>query len=174
MVAAMDGDPAAHAALLRALVPLLRSFYGHRMHSAREDVEDLVQETLIAVHTRRETFDRSRPFTAWLYAVARYRMVDFLRRRRDMVSLENMESALAESGFLTTEGFEDASSARMDVDALLGSLPSKQARAIRDTHVEGKTAAEAAAEAGLSESDVKISVHRGLKALAVRIKGSRK
>ncbi len=174
MLAGMDGDAAAHAALLRALVPLLRSFYGHRMRSAREDVEDLVQETLIAVHTRRETFDRSRPFTAWLYAVARYRMVDFFRRRRDMVSLENMESALAESGFLTTEGFEDASSARIDVDALLGTLSSKQARAIRDTHVEGKTAAEAAAGAGLSESDVKISVHRGLKALAMRIKGSRK
>jgi RNA polymerase sigma factor (sigma-70 family) len=174
MLAGLDGDGGAHAALLHALVPLLRSFYRHRLRGAREDVEDLVQETLIAIHTRRGTFDRTRPFTAWLYAVARYRMVDFYRRRRDLVSLENLEVALAENGFLTAESFEDASSARMDLDALLGTLSAKQARAIRDTHVEGRTAAEAAAAAGLSESDVKISVHRGLKALAARIKGSLK
>lgn len=173
MLAGLDGDAVAHAALLRALAPLLRSFYGHRMRDAREDVEDLVQETLIAVHTRRETYDRDRPFTAWLYAVARYRMVDFFRRRRDLVSLEHMEMALAEHGFLTAESFEDASAAQRDVDALLGTLSPKQARAIRDTHVEGRTAAEAAASAGISESDVKISVHRGLKALAARIKRTR-
>lgn len=166
MLAGLDGDAAAHAALLHALVPLLRSFYGHRMRSAREDVEDLVQETLIAIHTRRESFDRSRPFTAWLYAVARYRMVDYFRRRREPVPLDDLD--------LAAEGFEDASAASMDVDALLGTLSPKQAHAIRATHVEGKTAAEAAADAGLSVSDVKVSVHRGLKALVARIRGSGK
>ena len=66
---------------------------------------------------------------------------------------------------------EDAAGARMDVDRLLATLSPKQARAIRDTHVEGKSIAEAASGAGIGESDVKISVHRGLKALAARIKG---
>jgi RNA polymerase sigma factor (sigma-70 family) len=165
MLAGLDGDAVAHAALLRALVPLLRSFYGHRMRSARADVEDLVQETLIAIHTRRESFDRSRPFTAWLFAVARYRLVDFFRRRRDQVSLDQLDAAF--------EGVEDDCSASLDVDALLGTLTPKQAHAIRATHVEGKTTAEAAADAGISVSDVKVSVHRGLKALAARIKGSR-
>lgn len=164
MLAGLDGDAIAHAALLRALVPLLRAFYGHRMRTARADVEDLVQETLIAIHTRRESFDRERPFTAWLYAVARYRMVDFFRRRRDQVSLELIDAELA---------FEDDAAAVMDVDTLLGTLSPKQAHAIRATQVEGKTAAEAAADAGISVSDVKVSVHRGLKALAARIKGSR-
>jgi RNA polymerase sigma factor (sigma-70 family) len=164
MLAGLDGDAASHAALLHALVPLLRSFYGHRMRGALADVEDLVQETLIAIHTRRESYDPARPFTAWLYAVARYRMVDFFRRRRDQVSLDQIDAELA---------FEDESAAIMDVDTLLGTLSPKQAHAIRATHVEGKTAAEAAADAGISVSDVKVSVHRGLKALAARIKGSR-
>jgi RNA polymerase sigma factor (sigma-70 family) len=162
MLAGLDGNAAAHAALLRALVPLLRSFYGHRMRNEREDVEDLVQETLIAIHTRRESFDRERQFTAWLYAVARYRMVDFFRRRRDQVSLDAIDAELA---------FEHDADASIDVNALLGTLSPKQANAIRATHVEGKTAAEAAADAGLSVSDVKISVHRGMKALVARIRG---
>ena len=164
MIGSLDGDALAHGLLLRALVPLLNAFYRRRLARA-EDVEDLVQDTLITVHTRRETFDRSRPFTAWLYAIARYRTIDHYRRHRQTVAIEDVES------ILMAEGFEDAAGARMDVDRLLATLSPKQARAIRDTHVEGKSIAEAASGAGIGESDVKISVHRGLKALAARIKG---
>lgn len=110
MTDGLDGDAAAHAALLRALVPLLRSFYRRRLRDAEDDVEDLVQDTLIAIHTRRATYDRDRPFTAWLYAIARYRMIDHFRRRKVSVPIEDVEAILVE------EGFEDASSARMDVD----------------------------------------------------------
>ncbi|MEW6149880.1 MAG: sigma factor-like helix-turn-helix DNA-binding protein, partial [Pseudomonadota bacterium] len=53
----------------------------------------------------------------------------------------------------------------------LGTLPPKQSRAIRDTHIDGQSIAEAATRAGIGESDVKISVHRGLRALAARLKG---
>jgi len=167
MVMGLGGDAGAHAALLRALVPLLHAFYRRRMRGAEEDVEDLVQETLIAVHERRASYDRDRPFTAWFYAVARHQMVDHFRRRKVHVPLEDVEAILA------GEGFEDAISARMDVDRLLDTLSPKQARAIRDTHVDGKSVAEAAQAAGIGESDVKVSVHRGLKALAGRIRGSR-
>ena len=59
MIGSLDGDAVAHGLLLRALAPLLHAFYRRRVTRA-EDVEDLVQDTLIAVHTRRETFDRSR------------------------------------------------------------------------------------------------------------------
>lgn len=165
MIGSLDGDALAHGLLLRALVPLLHSFYRRRLPHP-EDVEDFVQDTLIAVHTRRETFDRDRPFTAWLYAIARYRVIDHYRRRRQTVAIENVES------ILVAEGFEDAVNARMDVDSLLLTLSPKQARAIRDTHVEGKSVAEAAAGAGIGESDVKVSVYRGLRALSARIKGS--
>jgi RNA polymerase sigma factor (sigma-70 family) len=164
MTAGLHGDAAAHGALLRALVPLLRSFYGRRLRGSEADIEDLVQETLIAVHERRATYDRERPFTPWLYAVARYRLIDHFRRQRTVV-VEDLED------ILIAEGFEEATAARLDVDRLLSSLPPKQARAIRDTHVEGLSVAEAARGAGIGESDVKVSVHRGLKELMARIRG---
>ena len=167
MTQGLGGDAAAHAALLRALVPLLRTYFSRRMRAADADVEDLVQETLIAVHERRATYDRERPFTAWLYAVARYRLIDHFRRRRTSVPIEDLEESLG------VDGFEEATSARLDVEVLLSSLPPKQARAIRETHLEGLTSAESARGAGLGESDVKISVHRGLKALVARIRGGR-
>jgi RNA polymerase sigma-70 factor (ECF subfamily) len=165
MTGGLDGDAAAHEALLRALVPLLRGFYRRRLRGADDDAEDLVQETLISVHTRRASYDRDRPFTAWMYAIARYRLIDHLRRRRASVSIEDVEA------ILIVEGFEEATSARLDVSAMLSTLSPKQARAIQDTHLEGLSVAEAAARAGIGESDVKVSVHRGLKALAARIKG---
>lgn len=165
MIGGLDGNAAAHGLLLRALVPLLHAFYRRRLNTT-EDAEDLVQDTLIAVHTRRETFDRDRPFTAWFYSIARYRMIDHYRRRRRTVPIEDVETILA------IEGFEDSSNARLDVDNLLLTLSPKQARAIRDTHLDGKSVAEAASGAGIGESDVKVSVHRGLKALGARINGS--
>jgi RNA polymerase sigma-70 factor (ECF subfamily) len=167
MTAGLDGDAASHEALLRALVPLLGVFYRRRMRDAQDDVEDLVQETLISVHGKRATYDRDRPFTAWLYAIARYRLIDHFRRRRLSVPIEDVET------ILIVEGFENAASARMDVDALLSTLSPKQARAIRDTHIDGLSISDAAAGAGIGASDVKVSVHRGLKALAARIRGER-
>lgn len=166
MIGGLDGDSTAHAALLCALVPLLQSFYRRRLHGTEEDVQDLVQETLISVHTRRASYDRDRPFTAWLYAVARHRMIDQFRRRKVALGIEDVDDILA------AEGFEAAVSARLDVDHLLSRLSPKQARAIRDIHIEGKSVAEAAVGAGLGESDVKVSVHRGLKAIANRIRGA--
>ena len=165
MVRGLDGDSAAQNRLLTAMAPLLRSFFGRRLHGAGDDVEDLVQDTLIAIHTRRASYDRDRPFTAWAYAVARYKMIDHFRRSRNNVSFEGLED------ILVAEGFQEAASAKMDVDALLEGISPKQARAIRQTKIDGLSVAEAAESAGISEADVKVSVHRGLKALAERLKG---
>jgi RNA polymerase sigma factor (sigma-70 family) len=168
MIGGLDGDAVVHAALLRALVPLLRAFYCRRMREGEGAIEDLVQETLIAVHTRRATYDRDRPFTAWLFAIARYKMIDHFRARRETCPIEGLDEILA------IEGFEDASNARMDLSRLLDGLPSKQADAIRATKIDGLSITEAAERAGIGESDVKVSIHRGLKALAARITGERR
>jgi RNA polymerase sigma-70 factor (ECF subfamily) len=93
-------------------------------------------------------------------------MIDHFRRQKMSVAIEDVDD------ILVAEGFEDALSARLDVDTLLGTLSPKQARAIRDTHIEGKSVAEAAVGAGIGESDVKVSVHRGLKAIANRLRGA--
>lgn len=164
MVEGLDGDAAAHAALLRALVPLLRAFYRRRVGDA-DAIEDLVQETLIAVHTRRMSYDRGRVFSAWLFAVARYKMIDHFRRTRQTCPIDDAED------FFLTEGFEDEVGARIDTDKLLAGLPEKQAMAIRQTRIDGHSVTEAAQTIGIGESDVKVSIHRGLKALAARIRG---
>ena len=166
MIGGLDGDSRAYTALLEALVPMLRSFYGRRLRDAAEDVEDLVQETMIAIHTRRASYDRDRAFTAWAYAIARHKMIDLFRRRRVTVPIEDLEH------ILVSEGFEDATSARMDIDKLLSGLSPKQARMIRQTKIEGISIAEAAQRGGFGESDVKVSVHRGLLTLAKRLKGT--
>ncbi|MES2450415.1 MAG: sigma-70 family RNA polymerase sigma factor [Pseudomonadota bacterium] len=165
MISGLDGNAADHAALLRALAPLLRAFYRRRWSGGGDDIEDLVQETLIAVHSRRGTYDRTRIFTGWLFAIARYKMIDHFRRTRRFVPVEGLEE------LLVAEGFEESSDARMDIDQLLETLPPKQARMIRATRIDGESIAEAAAAGGIGESDVKVSVHRGLKALMARVQG---
>lgn len=165
MLDGLGGDAAAHAALLRMLVPVLRGFYRRRANGGDDDIEDLVQETLIAVHSRRATYDRERAFTAWLFAIARYKMVDHFRRVRRLHPIEGLEDVLL------AEDFEPAATARLDVEDLLAILPSKQASMIRATRLDGLSVAEAAEAGGIGESDVKVSVHRGLKALMARIQG---
>ena len=159
MVGGLSGEATAQRKLLQALAPVLRAFFARRLRGADDDVEDLVQDSLIAIHTRRATYDPARPFTAWAYAVARYKMIDHFRRRKQNVPLDDF------ADILSVESFEDASGAHMDVGRLLAALPPKQAEAIRATKIDGLSVAEAAARAGISKSDVKISVHRGLKTL---------
>jgi RNA polymerase sigma factor (sigma-70 family) len=163
MIDGLDGDAGAHAALLRLLVPLLRRFYRRRVRGADDDVEDLVQETLIAVHMRRATYDRDRAFSAWLFAIARYKMIDQFRRGSRLQPLDGLENELL------AQDFEDAVGARLTVDDMLDTLPAKQARAIRATRIQGLSIAEAAHADGIGVSDVKVSVHRGLKALIARV-----
>lgn len=166
MIGGLGGDAAAHDQLLRALVPVLRRFFRRQIPGMDDDIEDLVQETLIAIHTRRATYDTARPLSGWLYAIARYKMIDQFRRSRRTVPIDGLEN------FLLAEDFEAPSAASQDVERLLTSLPEKQSRLIRATRIEGLSTVEAARREGLGESDVKVSVHRGLRALAARVKGS--
>lgn len=164
MLAALSGDGKAYHQLLRDLAPIMRSYFRRRLRDAEQDIEDLVQETLISIHRHRETYDRSRPFTAWAFAIARHKLIDLLRRGHATISLDGLEEALSGGDF------EQASMARMDLDTLLSQLPPKQARAIRDTKIEGLSVIEAASMSGLSTADVKVSVHRGLKQLAAKLR----
>jgi RNA polymerase sigma-70 factor, ECF subfamily len=163
MLAGLAGDNAAHAALLKALAEALRRYYGRRLGRGAADVEDLVQETLIAVHVRRGTYAPDAPLTAWAYAIARYKLIDFYRRegRRRTAPLEAAEALFSEDD---TEGWMAGS----DLDRLLGTLEPKAAALIRHTKIEGLSTREAASRTGLSESAVKVSVHRSLKKLIAR------
>ncbi len=165
MVAAMDGDAAAYHALLAALTPHLRTYYARRLPRSA-DAEDLVQETLIAIHTKRATYDTAQPFTVWLHAIARYKLIDHFRRSgiRRTLPLEVAETVMAEENTTAAE-------AARDIERLLQHLPENKRALIRAMKIEGLSAAETAERTGLSESAVKVGVHRALKALAKLIGG---
>lgn len=162
MLASLAGDARAHRALLTALLPVLQRYFAWKGVSDA-DIDDLVQMTLIAVHERGDTYDPGKPFAPWVYAIARYKMIDQFRRSRKHIGLDDIGELADESDF------REAIQARLDIDAQLARLPDKQAAAVRAIRIEQLSVAETAAREGLSPSDVKISVHRGLKALAKRI-----
>ena len=166
MVAGLGGNGRAYHALLRLSAERLRAYFRRRLIGRDADVEDLVQETLIAIHTKRATYDPRLPFTAWLHGIARYRLIDCLRRsgRRAAVPLDENFEPVEESRI-------DAILAEIDVAALLSSLSSKQAAAIQLTRIDGYSTREAAALTGQSEPAIKVNVHRGLARLAAAIRG---
>ena len=164
MVRGLAGDAAAHAELLSRMSVYLRRYFARKLSSGDADVEDLVQETLLAIHLKRETWDAAQPFTSWAYAIAHYKLIDQFRRRR-VRRVEPLEAA--ESLFSTDA--ED-SAARLDIDRLLGELPDRQRQVLADVKIAGLSTTEAARKSGMSESAVKVSVHRSLKALMRRVR----
>jgi len=168
MVAGLKGDAAAHRALLAALTGHLRSYYKGRLSRASrepEEVEDLVQEALMAVHIKRHTYDPSQLLTPWVYAIARYKLIDYLRRSRSTtadIPIDDAEGLIGHTDQTATES-------SLDMERLLSSLPNKARLAIQYVKLQGLSVAEAAARCGMSESAIKVNVHRGIKALSKMI-----
>jgi len=166
MLASLDGDAAAYRSLLTELAGHLRRYFKRRLTADLAlHAEDLVQETLLAIHTRRSTYDPNRPFASWVYAIARYKLVDFLRRanRGRHVPIDDV------ADFLSSEADSALSASHQtELEAMLGTLPERTSGLIRRVKIEGQSVAEAAAATGLSETNVKVTVHRGLKALLAR------
>jgi RNA polymerase sigma-70 factor (ECF subfamily) len=169
MAASLDGDGAKYHTLLKQLAAHLRAYYRHRFarigHGPTE-AEDLLQEVLIAVHTHRHTYDRLQPFTPWIHAIARYKFLDYLRRTKS--SFKDMPIASAEE--LTAKSDIAAVESGLDLQRLMLKISSKAREVIQYVKLEGLSVSEAAVRCGMSESAVKVTVHRGLKALALQIR----
>lgn len=165
MSAGLNGNADAHRALLTLISGRLRAFFKGRLvrigHGAVE-AEDLVQEVLLAVHTRRHTYDVSQPFTPWLYGIARYKFLDYLRRTRASMHNVTIDDA---ADMIARDDFQGVESS-YDVEKMMAGLAPKMREAIRQVKLEGLSVSEAAARSGMSPSAVKVSVHRGMKALA--------
>lgn len=167
-MAGLDGDAPAYHRFLQRLGALLRGYFRRRLQQLPDDVEDLVQETLLAVHLQRQTYRRDSPLTAWVHAVARYKLVDLWRRRERHEALnEPLDDDLAV--FAAADG--EAGEARRDLGRLLEQLPDRQRLPIQHTKLDGLSVREAAQLTGMSESAVKVGVHRGMKALARQWRG---
>lgn len=167
---ALAGDGAAYQQFLAALSAHLRAFFKRRLSQLPDDVEDLVQETLLAVQASRHTYKTGQPLTAWVHTIARYKLVDLLRARsRRELLHEPLEDDLQVFANADTEAAE----ARRDLEKLLESLPERQRQVLVMTKLEGASVAETALAMGMSESSVKVGVHRGLKVLSAKLKGQR-
>ena len=159
----MEGDAQAYQAFLKGLSTHLRAFFRRRLSTLPDDIEDLVQDILLAVHNQRHTYRPDQPLTAWVNAMARYKLIDLLRSRSGREALHDpIDDDLA----LFAANDHEAADARRDVNKLLQQLPDSQRLPIVHTKLEGLSVTEAAAVTGMSESAIKVGVHRGMKALA--------
>ncbi len=165
---AQAGDESAYREALSRIALRLRRFFARRLFGWPDDVEDLVQETLLALHLQRGTYDPELPVSAWVHAIARHKLVDLLRRRGRHEALHDAFDELDDDRHPVAA--PDPQPAQRDLATLLETLPEAQRRAIVLTKIEGLSVVEAAQRGGVSVAALKVQVHRGLKALAARVR----
>ncbi len=170
MVAAQAGDAASYEKLLHELLPRIRRFARRRVFDPTQ-VEDIVQNVFLSLHRARHTYRAERPFSPWLYAIARNAVTDHVRARGRRAA---RETSLDEPG--VPEPFIEAATPGEDevspelAQALAG-LPPTQREAVEAIHVEGLSVEEAAARAGVTRSALKVRAHRGYRALREKLGG---
>ena len=164
MHAAQDGDSAAYLALLETLVPLLRRVVRQRRKFLQpSDVEDLVQEILLSLHSVRATYDPARPFLPWLLTIAHNRMADGSRRQMRRATNEISVADYPET--FSDDSANTGLSGYGDPEALhqaIGRLPRGQRKAIEMLKLREMSLKEAAQASGMSVSALKVAVHRGM------------
>ncbi len=173
---AQEGDAEAYRVLLSSVQAIMKVYVRNTLRRmGLEDPalgEDLVQEVLIAIHEKRHTYDPSRLFTPWLFAIARYKLIDSGRKMRTQragryaIPLEDIQDTMAEPVF------SDPTAAR-DLEVLLGELPEKSRRVLELVKIEGLSVAETAAREEMSETAVKVTVHRAIKRLREQLSGGK-
>jgi len=159
--AAAAGDEKAYAAFLAGAARLVRAFARPRVGECGLHPEDIVQETLLAVHMKRCTWKSDCLVTPWLYAIARYKLIDAFRRHGKRVHLDIDEIAETVAAVSDPErpcGWE--------IDKALATLASGQRSVVSAISVEGQSIGETAARLGMSETAVRVALHRGLAAIA--------
>lgn len=167
LIRGLAGEAPAYHAFLQELSAHVRAFLRRRLSRLPDEVEDLVQECLLAVHNQRHTYDAGQPLTAWVHAIAKYKLVDLLRRR---ARRELLTDPVDDETEIFSVSDHEADDARRDLGKLLGKLPDRQRLPIVHMKLEGLSVTETARVTGMSESAVKVGVHRGLKALAAMIR----
>ena len=167
LIRGLAGDAPAYHAFLQDLSAHLRAFLRKRLTRLPDELEDLVQESLLAIHNQRHTYDAGQPLTAWIHAIAKYKLIDMLRRR---AKRELLNDPLDDEFDFAMAADTDAADARRDLGKLLAQLPDRQRLPIVHMKLEGLSVAETARRTGMSEAAVKVGVHRGLKALSALIR----
>ncbi|RWL40993.1 MULTISPECIES: sigma-70 family RNA polymerase sigma factor [unclassified Mesorhizobium] len=160
--AAIAGDERAYADFLHRIAALVRGFVRRKIVQGGVDPEDVVQETLLAIHVKRHTWRPDAPVLPWVYAIARFKLIDAFRRRgrRIEVEIDEIAETFAEP--------ETETVSERDINRALEGLPPTQRSVVSSISVEGHSIGETAAKLGVSETAVRVSLHRGLAAIAKR------
>jgi RNA polymerase sigma-70 factor (ECF subfamily) len=160
----LAGNAAAYQRLLSALAPVLRATVRNgfaRYGSGLADVEDVVQETLLAIHLKRQTWNPAEPLGPWVRAIARNKLIDSLRRRGRRINVP-IEDFLE---ILPAPEPEQTLSAD-ETERLFSVLSERQREVVQSISVKGESTRDTASRLGISEGAVRIALHRGLAALS--------
>ncbi len=159
---ANDGDGAAFARFLGAVTPTLRAVIRRRGEALPADQhEDILQDVLLAIHLKRQTWRRDAPVRPWLYALARYKVVDAFRKRGASINLpiEDFADVLPEENAATPLSSRDA-------DVMLGLIDARSASLVRAVALDGKSAEEAGETVGLTAAAARVALHRAMRRLS--------
>lgn len=159
---ANNGDAAAFARFLHAVTPTLRAVIRRRGDGLPSDLyEDILQEVLLAIHLKRRTWRTDAPVRPWLYALARYKVVDAFRRRGASVSLpiEDFADVLPEENVATPLSERDA-------EVMLKLIDTRSAMLVRAVALDGKTAEEAGQTVGMTAGAARVALHRAMRRLS--------
>lgn len=154
------GSKAAYAQFLRLLSPYIRRAAGAQLAKTKHGhyVEDVTQEVLLTIHLKLHTYDDTYPFLAWMRVILRHKIIDYLRRQKaNVTSIDDMEFWEPQD-----EHNPEETTIQYDVDRLLGRLKPPAGDIIHDMKVKGLSVKELSAKYHLSESHIKVTVHRGL------------
>lgn len=165
MRAGLAGDSAAYRGLLLALTPVLRAMAKaglQRAGAGNADAEDVVQEILLAIHLKRQTWMSDQPFTPWLNAIARHKLIDCLRRRgrRGETPIDDLIEMLPDNS-------EQAETSPAELTRLVDRLEGKSHAVVRAVSLDGASVRDTAEKLGMSEGAVRVALHRGLRKLAM-------
>lgn len=162
MASAQTGNESDYRQLLKELIVVtqkfLRSRFGNYLF-----IEDCVQEALIAVHQARHTYDPKRPFRPWLFAIVRNKAIDFLRQQRTREKA--FDHFQREQEILSQPGRQSISRSEISEGRLLEMLSDQHKEVLVLTKIIGFSVAETAENLGISESAVKVRVHRAVRKL---------
>lgn len=170
MRAGLAGDEGSYGRLLRELAPYLRALARSGLSRAGRstaEAEDIVQEVLIAIHTRRTSWMPDQPLVPWVRAILKHKLIDALRRRGSAgtVNIDDLSEVIAAPS-------DEPEIATRDVVRLAENLPGGQRAVIRAMFVDGHNTAETAAALSMTEGAVRVALHRGLSGLARMLRGS--
>lgn len=164
MRAAISGDTGAYRRFLEAVTPALRATARRnlaRYGAGNGDVEDVVQETLLAIHLKRHTWDSARPVRPWIAAIMHHKFIDAVRRRG-----RRPEDVMDDIGDIPDTGSNGDPLDQLELERMLQKLSDRQRDIVRSLAVEGASVGETARRLDMKEGTVRVTLHRALSTLA--------